>query len=210
MSYDLSIQPKDPKAIAQRSQVESFITSLPGVRLEGPGIFAHGDAGRPLFVQIYAGESDTIDSVDVSVPAAFSGASGDQALLVCFQIAEHLGWQVFDPQLGDFLDRSTAAEVLRSRKDYGDTEDEVLGWLAARKASLGEIYAQQLYCHTVWVLIPTLIGAALLAGYFVVQRGVSESRFPWLFFGAAAVIHGLRALVCTIWQRVRGEKKRAA
>ena len=210
MSYDISIQPKDAKATAQRSLVDSFIASLPGVRRESPGVFAYGDKRRRLLVHIYTGETDAIDSIGVSVPAAFTGSSGEQALLLCFQIAEHLGWQVFDPQLGDFLDKSTAAEVLRSQKDYGDTEQEVLSRRAAGEASFGEVYTQQFSCHSAWVLIPTLIVAALVAGYFVVQRGVAEGRFPWIFFGTAFVIHAVRALVCTIRQRISDEKKPAA
>lgn len=210
MSYDISIQPEDSKATAQRLQVDSFIASLPGVRQESPGVFAYGDKRRRLFVHIYTGETDAIDSVGVSVPAAFPGSSGEQALLLCFQIAEHLGWQVFDPQRGDYLDKSTAAEVLRSRKDYGDAEQEVLARRAAGEASFGEVYTQQFSCHSAWVLVPTLIVAAFVAGYFVVQRGVAEGRFPGLFFGAAIILHAVRALVCTIWQRIRDEKKRAA
>ena len=43
VSYDISIQPKDSKSAAERSQVESFIASLPGVRKESPdaGAGAH-------------------------------------------------------------------------------------------------------------------------------------------------------------------------
>jgi hypothetical protein len=210
MSYDISIQPKDPGAAAQRSQVDSFVASLPGVRQESPGEFAYADKRKRLLVHISTGDSDTVDSVGVSVPAAFTGSSGEQALLLYFRIAEHLGWQVFDPQLGDYLDKSTAAEVLATQKDYGDTEDEVSRRRSKGQASFGEIFGQQFSCHSAWVLIPTLVVAALVAGYLVVQRGVAESRFPWIFFGTAFAIHTVRALVCTIWQRIRDEKKRAA
>jgi hypothetical protein len=113
MSYDIFIQPKDSKSVTPRAAVESFIASLPGVRQESSGAFAFGDKRRRLFVHISTGNSDTIDSIGVSVPAAFTGSSGERALPLCFQIAEHLGWQVFDPQVGDFWDKSTAAEVLR-------------------------------------------------------------------------------------------------
>lgn len=202
VSYDVSIQPKDSGTTAQRSRVESFIASLPGVRQESPGIFAYGDKRRRFHVHIYTGEADTIGSVGVSVPAAFTGASGEQSLLLCFQIAEHLGWQVFDPQVGDLLDKSTAAEVLRGKNDYGDTGEEVLRRRSAGEASFGESFGKQFACHGAWVVIPTLIVAALVAGYFVVEHGVAESRFPWIFFGTAIGIHVVRALVCTIWQRI--------
>ena len=202
MSYDISIQPKDGKSVTQRASAESFIAALPSVRRESDGVFAYGDKRRRSFVHIYTGESEAIDSIGVSVPAAFTGSSGEQALLLCFQIADHLGWQVFDEQLGDYLDKSTAAEVLASQKDFGDSGEEVLRRRSAGEASFGEIYGQQFSCHSGWVLIPTLIVAIVISGYFVVARGVSESRLPWLFVCTAFVLHGLRALIVTIWRRI--------
>lgn len=209
MSYDVSIQPKDSGATAWRSSVEAFIVSIPGVRQENPGVFAYADERRRLHASIYTGEADTIGSVGVSVPAAFTGSSGEPALLLCFEIAEHLGWQVFDPQVGDFLAKGTAAEVLHSNRDYGDTAEEVLRRRSAGEASFAEIFAHQFARYSPWILIPTLVVAAFVAGYLVVQRGVAESRFPWIFFGIALGIHVLRALVCTIWPRIRHDKSEA-
>ncbi len=210
MSYDISIQPKDSGVTVQRSSVEKFIAALPRVRQESPGVFAYSDQRKRLQVHIHTSQTDVIDSVGVTVPAAFTGSSGEQALLLAFQIAEHLGWQVFDPQLGDYLDKDTAAQVLRSQKDFGNTSEEVLRRRSTGEAGFGEIFAQQFSCHRAWVLIPTLIAGALLAGYFVVQRGVAESRFPWIFFGTALGIHVVRSLICTIWESAHGKTNRAA
>lgn len=207
MSYDITIQPKDSGVTVARTRVEAFLASLPGVRQEGSGVFAYGDKRRRFQVHLFIGETDQINSVGISVPAAFTGASGEQALLLCFQIAEHLGWQVFDPQIGDYLDTTTAAEVLRSQKNYGNTSEDVLRRRYAGEASFGETFGQQFACHSGWVLVPTLIVAALIAGYFIVRRGVAEPRFPWIFFGAALGIHLVRALLCTLWQRIRDSKK---
>src|SRR5438105_967445 len=98
MSYDISVQSKDSHATAKRTEVDSFIASLPGVRSEKPGVFAYADSRRRVLVHIYTGESDRLDSVELSVAAAFTGSSGKEALLVAFRIAQHFGWQVFDPQ----------------------------------------------------------------------------------------------------------------
>jgi hypothetical protein len=124
--------------------------------------------------------------------------------LLSFQIADHLGWQVFDPQVGDFLDKGTANEVLRTQKDFGDTGEEVLRRRAAGEAGFTEIFSEQLACHGAWVLIPTLVIAALAAGYFVAQGVVAESRFPLLFCGSATCIHVLRALACAILAKDSG------
>jgi hypothetical protein len=190
--------------------VESFIASLSGVQRESDGVFAFGDKRRrSSFVHIYTGDAETIDSVGVSIPAAFSKSS-ESALLLCFQIADHLGWQVFDEQLGDFLDKSTAAEVLRSQSEFGDTAGEVLSRRSKDEASFGEIFGQEFSRHSAWVLIPTLIVAAIGAGYFIVVRGVVQDRFPWLFCGFLFGLHAGRALIMTIWRRIRDGKKRTA
>jgi hypothetical protein len=131
----------------------------------------------------------------VSVPAAFSKSS-EQALALSFQIAEHLGWRVFDEQIGDYLDKSTAAEVL-PRRSKG-------------QASFGEIFGEQFACHSAWVVVPTLILAVIIAGYFLVARDISESKMPWLFCGVAFGLHAVRALIVTIWRKITDDKKRAA
>src|SRR3954468_2593914 len=103
MSYDLTIQPKKSDASPiKKEQIESFIASLPGVRRDGPNTFAYSDRPGRMFMNIYTEDAQEIDSIGVSVPAAFSGTSGEAALLLCFKIAEQFGWEVFDEQLGDF------------------------------------------------------------------------------------------------------------
>jgi hypothetical protein len=194
MSYDISIQPKDSKSVTPRAAVESFIASLPDVRRESNGVFAYGDERRRLFAHIYTGDTATIDSIGVSVPAAFSKSS-EQALSLCFQIAEHLDWQVFDEQVGDYLDKSTATEVLPRR------------WKG--QASIGEIFCEQFALHSAWVVVPTLILTVVIAGYILVARGISESKMPLLFCGAAFGLHAVRALIVTIWRKISDDKKRA-
>ena len=199
MSYDISIQPKNSKSVTSRAAVELFITSLPNVQRESDGVFAFGDKRRRSFAHIYTGDTETIDSVGVSVPAGFSD-SNEQALLVAFQIAEHLRWQVFDEQIGDYLDESTAAEILPPH--------------SKGQARFGETFGEQFACHSAWVVVPTLIFAGVIAGYFLVACGVSESRMALMFSivasGSALALHAARALVVTIWLRIRDAKKRAA
>src|SRR5438270_903845 len=106
MSYDLTIQPKKSDAgPIKKEQIESFIVSLPGVRRDGPNRFAYSDRPGRMFMNIYIEDAPEIDGIGVSVPAAFSGTSGEAALLLCFKIAEQFGWEVFDEQLGDFLQK---------------------------------------------------------------------------------------------------------
>src|SRR5258708_20018940 len=125
MSYDLTIQPRESKSGAvEREEIESFIASLPGVGRDGQKAFAYSDAQGRMFMSIYADDTPKVEGISVSVPAAFSGTSGEAALLLCFNIAEHFGWGVFDEQLGEFLGKETLGQVLRSQRRYGETEEE--------------------------------------------------------------------------------------
>src|SRR5436190_5326627 len=132
MSYDLTIQPKEAKADAvNRERVESFISSLPGVRRDGANAFAYKGGKGTLFMNIYVDDTPEVRGISISVPAAFSGSSGEAALLLCFRIADHLGWGVFDEQIGDFLEKDTFQQVLKSQRRYGRSEEEAL----SRRAS---------------------------------------------------------------------------
>jgi hypothetical protein len=147
MSYDLLIQPKESGAAIGREEAESFIASMVGVRAESAGVFAFQRQG--LFIHIYTGESARIDSIEVSVPAAFSGANGKQALPQCFEIAQHLGWLVFDPQVGDYLNNESRADL------HDDDEVRTSG-----SASFGERFWTQLQNHDA---VPTVVVLILAA-----------------------------------------------
>jgi hypothetical protein len=203
MSYDLAIQPRDSKPAKPRAQVESFIESLPHVKRESEGICAYGKPSSRMFVHIYTGEEEAIDSIGVSVPAAHSGSSQKAALLLCFKIAEHLKWEVFDQQLGDYLDKKTVAEVLDSEKQFGESHEEALKHRASGKATFGEMFGDKIWEHRAIVIIPTLILAAILAGFILIKRGMAEDSFVWLFMGALAILLVTRALIAAAWHKLR-------
>ena len=203
MSYDLSIVPKDSKSVIRRAQVESYIESLPHVQRGNDGVFDYGKPSRRMIVQIYVEQTETIGSIGVTVPAAGTKSSCEAALLLSFKIAEHLGWKVFDQQLGDFLDKNTASEVLQSQKKFGDTQDEVLKRRASGEATFGEVFAEKIYEHKALVIIPTLVIAAVIAGWILIKRGMAEDKFVWLFMGAAAVLLCVRAVIATLWHRAK-------
>jgi hypothetical protein len=207
MSYDLYIQPTESESAVPRSFLEPILVSLSGVRQAGSGEFVYGDKRQRLFVNISTGNSNEINSIGVTVPAASTALSCEPALLLSFEIAEKLNWKVFDPQSGDYLDQRTAAEVLASQKDYGNSSEEVLRRRSSGEASFWETYCHYFSCHSGWVVIPTIILAAGAAGYWVVQNAVAPRRFVWIFFATAFGIHSGRALVLMIWERI-GNKKR--
>src|SRR5262245_35199340 len=190
MSYDLSIQ-KDTGAAISRPEAESVIAAIDGVRDESPGVFVY-QRGRQL-LHFYTGDAATIDSIDASVPAVSSAATRKQALRMCFQIADRFGCKVFDPQVGEYLDGSAEAELLND-----DDESRVRG-----KITFGERYWQQLQNHDAVPTVATLVVAAAIAGYLVVQGSITESSLAGMFLAAAVVVHLARAFAATLWQTVR-------
>ncbi len=187
MSYDISVQSKDSHATVQRGEVDSFVASLPGVRSEKPGVFAYGDSRRRVLVHIYTGESDRLDSVQLSVAAAFTGSSGKEALMLAFRIAQQLGWQVFDPQADEFLDESTVAQV-SAKTDRG---------------TFGEVFNNHFSDVSRWAILPSVGISVLITGYFVISRDLSLILSVLLCCGLALLLHGGRALLLAGWTKLR-------
>lgn len=191
MSYDLTIQPNDKHSTIRIQEVESFLSTLPGVHQESRFVFAY-QLNRQRIL-IYAGDSAQVDWIGISVPASFSGASSNNALRLCFQIAKHFGWQVFDEQLGNCLDDAGTA----------DFNDENEPGNSAGIFSFGVRLWEQLQNHDATPMIATVVAAAAIAGYFVVECGVAENKVAWLFLAAFALVHAIRALAVSIWQTFR-------
>jgi hypothetical protein len=203
MSYDISVRSKDSHASNQRAEVDSFVASLPGVRPEKPGVFAYTDNRRRVLVHIYTGESDRLDSVELSVAAAFRASSGKEAILLAFRIAHHLGWQVFDPQAGEFLDQSTAAQVLATRNSLPSTDENVSPGYRPTRATFGELFNNHFSDVSRGAILPSIAISALITGYFVVKRNLSLLLLVFLCCCLALVLHACRALLLAVWGKVR-------
>ncbi len=206
MSYDLSVQSRDSHASAHRVDVDSFLASLPGTRLEKMGIFAYADNRRRVLVHIYTGDADNLDSVELSVAAAFTGSSGKEALLLAFRIAKHLGWQVFDPQTGEFLDESTPAQVLRSQTRFSSLDEDVSLSHWPGRATFGELFNNHFSDTSRRAMLPSLAIALLVSGYFLVTGHLSSLVFILLCACLALLLAAGRALLLAVWDKIRDLK----
>lgn len=212
MSYDLTIQPKQANADSiRREEVESFISSLPGLRRDGANAFAYTGGKGSIFMSVYLDDSPEIRDISISVPAAFTGSSGKAALLLCFRIADHLGWGVFDEQVGDFLNKETLQDVVNDQRRYGGSADEIL----SRRASGGTgfwdcLLGYELMNHGKAAVIVTLvlavIGTILLVIY-VPGFANSDRKVPVGFLMIWGMLLGTKAVFVALRKTSRSASK---
>jgi len=128
-------------------------------------------------------------------------------LFLCSEISDHFGWEVFDEQLGDFLDKDTLRNASPSRDSLEDDREETGRLAAANKASFAGQFMEELLNHGAVPLISTLVIAAFVAGCLLIHLNLVEDRFPWLFFVAFSVLHTVRAFLWAARQRAFPRKK---
>ena len=119
MSYDLSIRSDDTFTDkVDRVPLSTFISGLPGVTRETDGHFALEESSGGFRVEIdldlvspegdslEAGPSDGINCIRIHVTSGGADVNNDiteSYREVCSQIAAHVGWRVFDEQLGEYV-----------------------------------------------------------------------------------------------------------
>ena len=119
MSYDLSIRSDDTFTdTIDRAPLSAFISGLPGVTRDTDWHFALEKAAGSFRVEIdlelvssegdflEGAPPDRINCIRVHVTSGGADVSEDISASyrdVCSQIAEHVGWRVFDEQLGEYV-----------------------------------------------------------------------------------------------------------
>ncbi len=211
MSYDLTIQPRGPNTAAvDKERVESFVGSLPGVRRDGPKAFAYTGGKGTIFMSIYIDDAPKVEGISISVPAAFTGTSGEAALLLCFQIADHLGWGVFDEQLGDFLEKDALRQVLRRQQKYGRSEEEVLRRRASGASGFWDCFLGYEILHhrkaSVLISLVLAVTATVLLALYVRGYARSDYLVPLSFVFIWGFLLGVKAVVVALWKTRFGVK----
>ena len=116
MSYDLMIRSDDRYSQSRPvDEMSKVIAAIADVSPNGPDGFMIDRTGAGIWIGMdvsFAGpEGDRIDPpppdrnvVDMHVPGAYFEKSEPRLLAVAAEIAGRLGWRVYDPQDGMYLD----------------------------------------------------------------------------------------------------------
>ena len=117
MSYDVCIRgDKTYTGRASRQPLCEFISALPRMAQGSKTHFTledvNGSACMEIDLELVTEQgdnlgldsSDEINCVRVHVSGPFAEANMPSVQKVCFQIAGHIGWKVFDEQVGKYLD----------------------------------------------------------------------------------------------------------
>ena len=131
MSYDLDVRAdQDYSKSAPLLQMAAIVASLPGVTRTGPTSFALDRVSADIHVNldlVYESEQgedssltpNEINSVGLSVPYPLLEKSGPVALEMALQVAEKLGWSVYDPQGDCEVSRESSGQALKLQESSG-------------------------------------------------------------------------------------------
>ncbi|MDD5259201.1 MAG: hypothetical protein PHD29_04495 [bacterium] len=118
-------------------------------------------------IQFYLGhgdeEKDFINNISICVPYPCFERLGDKVFDVCFIIAEHLGWQVFDNQLGKYIKREDK-EIIKDTSAKSLNLFHSLSGQLAKQSSFSKHFKKRLI--TTKLVIPLamfLLGCCLIS-----------------------------------------------
>jgi hypothetical protein len=221
MSYDLEVRSDEhySKSVAL-AQMASIIAALPGVRGIGATSFVRED--RPAGIHVYIdlaqdsgfeesrdGQRGEINSIGLSVPYPLLDRSSPVAVDLAFQMAEHLGWTVFDPQSDTTLSRESSAAALRRQASARDAGVE--GSPGGAEPSLVVLFAQEMWNHSLVAAALLLIAVAAGGAWVMLTLGWSKARMdtylPWVLAGGGvAALWGKSLVQATLrWRALRRE-----
>jgi len=120
MSYEISIKSDDKyTARIDRRKLYEYISTLPNIVHSDADHFVFRDPNVGTYMEIdlelVSEEGDSLDirvtqernCVRIHIPYYFLESTGAQIYEICFQIADRIGWKVYDEQLGNYLSRNT-------------------------------------------------------------------------------------------------------
>jgi hypothetical protein len=209
VSYDLEVRAdaRHAKSVPLTTMA-SIVRGLPGVRSTGPTSFLLED--RPAGIHVYvdlaydsgiedrpARQPGEINSVGLSVPYPLLDRSSPVALEMAFQIAEQIGWSVFDPQCDTTLSRESFAPVMRRQAsardgDAGNSPGEA-------EPSLVVLFNQEMWNDS--LVAAAVLFVAVAAGGAWVMLGLDSSRarmdryMPWVLSVGGVATLWLKSLV---------------
>ena len=205
MSYNLDVRADaDYSQAVPLLQIAAIIEHLPGVTRTAQTAFVLDRLSAGIHVNLdlaYECEQDEassprpdeINSVGLSVPYPLLEKSGPVALELAFQIAEKLGWSVFDPQGDCEVSRESSGRAQELQESSGAAARNVLERAAAGEASLGELLSQEMWNHSLVVGVASFLFAASVSIWLMFTLEWPKARFdkylPWtVTVGGLAVL----------------------
>jgi hypothetical protein len=211
MSHDLEVRADASYSRAvPLPQMVSIIESLPGVTKTGPRSFVLDRLSVGIHVNVDVGydfgededsitEPDEVNAAGLSVPYPLLDKSGPVALEMAFQIAEKLAWSVYDPQGDCDLSRESSGQALRLQQSSGMAAKSVLERAAAAEASLGELFNQEMWNHSLVVGATAFVVVAVASIWLMFSLEWPKERFekylPWSVTVGGLLVLWLKSLV---------------
>jgi hypothetical protein len=219
MSYDLDVRAdaRYSKALPV-AEMAAMVAALPGVTRLTPTSFAFDrlDAGMHVHVHLVNetgeddsthDEPDSVNSVALSVPYPLLGKTGPVALEMAFQIAEKCGWSVYDPQGECVLTRETAGAGLELQRSSGTAARSALERAARADASLGEVFTQEMWNHTIVSVVACVVLAAAGTAWILLALERPRDDFnrymPWGVAVGSVVLMWVKGLAQAVARRRR-------
>lgn len=97
-----------------RPRLQDRLLRIPGLEEAAPGLYSFGEPdehGR-MEMELREGPGDSIAGMEVRIPRPWATSKGPQVWALVFMAAEWAGWEVYDPQIGDTLEKQVVLSGL--------------------------------------------------------------------------------------------------
>lgn len=226
MSYDLEVRsrPAHSRGVP-RETLASFLASLPGVVRTDLTSFAldRPESGVALSIDIgHQADADDESSTPSPefvnfalflVPYPFLDKTGPVALHMAFELAKELDWSVHDLQAERELSPDSLPDALRLQKAHGQSAREVLERALAADVSLGQLFMQEMWNHSLVSMTGCVVLAAIgSAGLLLALERPMEDFdriMPWGLSIGAVLLMWVKGLVQAVLIRRRLRRQAA-
>jgi hypothetical protein len=226
VSYDLEVRSRPPHSRGvPRETFASFLASLPGVVRTDLTSFEldRRDSGVALSIDIGHQTADDDEPSTRSpefvnyalflLPYPFLDKTGPVALQMAFELAEELDWSVHDLQAERELSRDSLPDALRLQRAHGQVAREVLERAVAADLSLGELFMQEMWNHTLVSMAGCVVLAAIGSGWLLLtlERPMKDfDRYmPWGVSIGAVILMWVKGLAQAVVLRRRLRRQAA-
>lgn len=105
--YRLRLQPGSVPA-SEDADIRERLLRIPGVSDQGGGLFHFGQPDADGVMQIRVGD----EAIEITVPRPWVHERGPQVFALVFMVAEWRGFEVFDPQIDEPLQKEAVLQGL--------------------------------------------------------------------------------------------------